>query len=61
MYFGLSIVSGFLHRSGGFYVGDDSDDCSDGGSLLVDGIGLDDTYPTTGKSQVSGLICDHEF
>nr|XP_027221348.1 rapamycin-insensitive companion of mTOR-like isoform X1 [Penaeus vannamei] len=40
-----------LSKSGGFYVGDDSDDCSDGGSLLVDGIGLDDTYPTSGKSQ----------
>nr|UYO77161.1 rapamycin insensitive companion of mTOR [Penaeus japonicus] len=40
-----------LSKSGGFYVGDDSDDCSDGGSLLVDGIGLDDTYPSTGKSQ----------
>nr|XP_053655508.1 LOW QUALITY PROTEIN: rapamycin-insensitive companion of mTOR-like [Cherax quadricarinatus] len=35
----------------GFYVGDDSEDGSDGGSLLVEGIGLDDSYPTTGKSQ----------
>ncbi|KAG7156669.1 rapamycin-insensitive companion of mTOR-like [Homarus americanus] len=35
----------------GFYVGDDSEDGSDGGSLLVEGIGLDDSYPTSGKSQ----------
>ncbi|XP_050686343.1 rapamycin-insensitive companion of mTOR-like isoform X3 [Eriocheir sinensis] len=35
----------------GFYVGDDSEDGSDGGSILVEGIGLDDPYPTTGKSQ----------
>ncbi|KAK7071573.1 hypothetical protein SK128_020859 [Halocaridina rubra] len=34
-----------------FYVGDDSDDGSDGGSLLVEGIGLDDIYPTPAKSQ----------
>ncbi|XP_071552296.1 rapamycin-insensitive companion of mTOR isoform X2 [Panulirus ornatus] len=35
----------------GFYVGDDSEDGSDGGSFLVEGIGLDDSYPTSGKSQ----------
>ncbi|KAG0730302.1 Rapamycin-insensitive companion of mTOR [Chionoecetes opilio] len=35
----------------GFYVGDDSEDGSDGGSVLVEGIGLDEAYPTTGKSQ----------
>ncbi|XP_064086614.1 rapamycin-insensitive companion of mTOR-like [Macrobrachium nipponense] len=40
-----------LEVSKGFYVGDDSDDGSDGGSLLVEGIGLDDPYPTSGKSQ----------
>lgn len=37
----------------GFYVGDDSEDGSDGGSLMVEGIGLDDSYPATTKSQVS--------
>ncbi|KAK8396470.1 hypothetical protein O3P69_005488 [Scylla paramamosain] len=35
----------------GFYVGDDSEDGSDGGSILVEGIGLDDAYPAAGKSQ----------
>ena len=64
-YFDLDLFANllniFINYRAGFYVGDESEEESEGNGLIVEGIGLNDSYPSDRKSQVQYEIISLYF